>query len=96
MQVHIVRDVSPVVEQLLQPLSRSDAEVMTALGASLQILVDGLAPDDLPARITFLPQTFCANVLFAFACWSSFDRRFLSCEPGHLNSATTVTRERGI
>lgn len=92
MQVRVMRGINPVVEKLLQTFSRSNAEMMSALRARLQTFVHRFAPDDLPARIAFLPQSFGAHILFAVAWRAGLDRWFLPCEPGHVISATTVTR----
>ena len=92
MQVGVVRQVNPIVKKLLQTFSRPDAEVMAAFRTRLQIFIDSLAPDNLPTRIALLPQPFGTYVLLTITCWCSLDRRFLPCEPGHVNSATTVTR----
>ena len=53
-----------IVEELLQPLRRTNPNVMSAFRADMQVILDRFAPDDLPARLAFLPKSFSADVLF--------------------------------
>jgi hypothetical protein len=54
-----------VVKQDAEARSRINPEVMFALGAYLQILVESLLPNHLAAMLTLQPEPFGANMTLA-------------------------------
>ena len=71
-----------IVEQVRQAGAAIDAEVFATFRANVQVLLEILLPDNLPAAFTLHPQAFGANFLFA----GSVQLAGLSFEPGHKNS----------
>ena len=54
------------VEQHAQARAGVDPKVKLALGAALEVLVQGFFPDDLAAAFALQPQAFGAEAFFAF------------------------------
>jgi hypothetical protein len=61
------------IEELLQAFCRANSDVMPAFRANMQVVLNSFAPDDLPARLAFLPQSFSPDVLFPVRRRTAFE-----------------------
>ena len=71
-----------VVEQHAQARAGVDPEMKLALGAALEVLVQGFLPDDLAAAFALQPQALGADVAFLIGN-VFFDAGLLSVKPSH-------------
>src|SRR4029077_15863922 len=74
--------ISAAIEEQRQPGARIDPEVMFALRAHLEILVQCFFPNDMASALALEPQALRADAFFALAR-AFFHSRFLPRKPRH-------------
>src|ERR1700735_5251890 len=86
LQVH---QLVPRFQKAGDAAARVQPEMVSALGADLQVSFELGLEDVLPTALALLPQTLSANTLF---CCIRFNLVFLPLKPGHVFPSSTRPR----